>query len=204
MNYLFFDTETNGLPADYNAPITDSANWPQILQLAWVLTDESGKELASANDLIAPNSSDFRLDAGAAAVHGITLERLNEEGIWISAALLAFGEAVRQAGALVAHNIDFDASIICAELHRQGYAYTPETMGHGAQMICTMKKSAAFVGIRTSRGYKWPNLGQLHQKLFNEGFDGAHDAMNDVRALMRCFFALTERGVIKVSAEAKA
>ena len=27
--YLIFDTETTGLPKDFNAPISDSNNWPK-------------------------------------------------------------------------------------------------------------------------------------------------------------------------------
>ena len=37
--YLIFDTETTGLPKNYNAPITDTDNWPRLVQLAWQLHD---------------------------------------------------------------------------------------------------------------------------------------------------------------------
>ena len=39
MSYLFFDTETTGLPLRWNAPITDIANWPRLVQLAWIVYD---------------------------------------------------------------------------------------------------------------------------------------------------------------------
>ncbi len=32
--YLIFDTETTGLPKNYNAPLTDADNWPRLVQLA--------------------------------------------------------------------------------------------------------------------------------------------------------------------------
>ena len=38
--YLIFDTETTGLPRNYNAPISDSENWPRAVQIAWQLHDE--------------------------------------------------------------------------------------------------------------------------------------------------------------------
>jgi len=41
--YLIFDTETTGLPRNFKAPITDTDNWPRVVQLAWQLHDESGK-----------------------------------------------------------------------------------------------------------------------------------------------------------------
>ena len=46
--YLIFDTETTGLPKKWNAPVTDSDNWPRCIQLAWQLHDDSGK-LSSSN-----------------------------------------------------------------------------------------------------------------------------------------------------------
>jgi DNA polymerase III epsilon subunit-like protein len=43
--------------------------------------------------------------------------------------------------------------------------------------------------------YKWPKLAELHQVLFGEPFAGAHGALADARACMRCYFRLTELGV---------
>ena len=41
--FLIYDTETTGLPRDWNAPLTDSENWPRLVQLAWQLHDAQGK-----------------------------------------------------------------------------------------------------------------------------------------------------------------
>ena len=41
---FFFDTETTGLPRDWNAPLRDLDNWPRLVQLAWLLCDEAGLE----------------------------------------------------------------------------------------------------------------------------------------------------------------
>jgi hypothetical protein len=35
--YLFFDTETTGLPKSWKAPVTDVNNWPRLVQLAFLL-----------------------------------------------------------------------------------------------------------------------------------------------------------------------
>lgn len=32
--YLFFDTETTGLPKNWKAPVSDLNNWPRLVQLA--------------------------------------------------------------------------------------------------------------------------------------------------------------------------
>ena len=67
------------------------------------------------------------------------------------------------------------------------------------QHIDTMKLTTEFVGIPNSRGrsgFKYPSMTELHYKLFNRGFEGAHDALVDVEALARCFFKLQEIGVL--------
>ena len=40
--YLIFDTETTGLPKRWDAPITDTDNWPRCIQIDWQLHDEMG------------------------------------------------------------------------------------------------------------------------------------------------------------------
>ena len=44
--YLFFDTETTGLPNDYNASPNQLDNWPRIVQIAWLLHDCEGNEIS--------------------------------------------------------------------------------------------------------------------------------------------------------------
>ncbi len=45
---------------------------------------------------------------------------------------------------------------------------------------------------RKGSGYKWPKLEELHNFLFKEGFDGAHDALNDVMATSKCYFEMNK------------
>ena len=49
--YLFFDTETTGLPRNWKAPVTDLNNWPRMIQIAWILCDNKGNRIES-NDFI--------------------------------------------------------------------------------------------------------------------------------------------------------
>ena len=52
--YLFFDTETTGLPRNWKAPVTDLDNWPRMVQIAWILTDGEGEQLDIADYIIKP------------------------------------------------------------------------------------------------------------------------------------------------------
>ena len=59
-------------------------------------------------------------------------------------------------------------------------------------MLDTMKESGEYCQISGGRGggFKWPSLTQLHEKLFGEDFDAAHNASADVEATTRCFLEL--------------
>ncbi|MFA6994900.1 MAG: 3'-5' exonuclease [Patescibacteria group bacterium] len=191
--YLFFDTETTGLPRNYQAPLDDFLNWPRIVQLAWSLYDEDGGLWESYNYIIKPVG--FIIPEESTKIHHISQERARQEGIELQLALKYFLRDVDGAATLVAHNIDFDEKIIGSELLREKLI-NPLTAAH---KICTMKSSAAYCQIASSRGgYKWPNLMELYTCLFKIGFADAHDAMIDVKACAECFFELKRRGVIRL------
>ena len=189
--FLFFDTETTGLPRYYQAPLEDLDNWPRLVQLAWLLADEKGKEIKSVSKIIKPNG--FEIPKEAAAVHGISTERALDEGVQLNPVLKEFSTAVEEAKILVAHNMQFDEKIMGAELLRNKH----EHKLFDRPKICTMQSSTDYCAIQNEYGYKWPKLVELHAKLFGEEFEDAHDALADVRACARCFFALIDKGVIK-------
>lgn len=76
---LFFDTETTGVPRDYKAPVTDSDNWPRLVQLGWIVSNANGDVIKERNYLISPNGY-FIIPEEAAKVHGITTFKANSEG----------------------------------------------------------------------------------------------------------------------------
>lgn len=52
--YLFFDTETSGLPRNWKAPITDLNNWPRMIQIVWTLCDTAGNRINTHSYIIKP------------------------------------------------------------------------------------------------------------------------------------------------------
>jgi len=70
--YLIFDTETTGLPKKWNAPITDTDNWPRCVQLAWQIHDDMGKCVSHQDYLIIPEGYNIPYDAEQ--IHGISTE----------------------------------------------------------------------------------------------------------------------------------
>lgn len=190
--YLFFDTETTGLPRSWNAPVTALDNWPRLVQLAYMTYDRDGALLASVDCLIKPEG--FTIPAESARIHGITTERALKEGRPLAEVLLKFNALVHQARYLVAHNMSFDEKIVGAELLRSGLPDIPASKSR----ICTMHSTTEYCAIPGPRGYKWPKLVELHQKLFNADFDAAHNAAADVAATAKCFWQLKQLGIIKL------
>jgi DNA polymerase III epsilon subunit-like protein len=188
--YLFFDTETTGLPRSWNAPAEDVENWPRLVQLAWIMYDEKGKQTGEGNTIIRPDG--FIIPEDASRVHGITTKRAMEDGIPVRRVLEIFRDKIGESAFLVAHNIDFDEKIVGAEFVRAKILHDFQKK----KKICTMKSSVDFCAIPSSRGYKWPQLSELYMKLFGESFKGAHDASADIAATAKCFWELKKRGVL--------
>ncbi len=182
--YLFFDTETTGLPRNWKAPITDLDNWPRLVQLAYLIYDQNGNQVVEKNFIIKPQG--FIIPKEASQIHKISTERANEEGIELQEVLNNFQNVISQSEFLVAHNMSFDEKIIRAEFLRNTMADNITTK----KKICTMESATNFCAIKGPYGYKWPKLSELHYKLFQTGFEEAHNATFDILATAKCFWEL--------------
>ncbi|MBC8413173.1 3'-5' exonuclease [bacterium] len=188
--YLFFDTETTGLPKNWKAPVTDIDNWPRLVQIAWLQYDGAGNKLSGKEYIIKPEG--FTIPAEAAAVHGISTERAISEGVALMGVLEEFAGLVESSDFLVAHNMNFDEKILGSEFIRN-------SLGNNIlkkTRLCTMKASTDYCKLPGNYGYKWPKLSELHMKLFGHDFQEAHNAAVDIEACGRCFWELKRIGVI--------
>jgi len=189
--YLFFDTETTGLPLRYNAPLERLNNWPRLVQIAWLMYDKNEECLFEKDYIIKPNG--FLIPDCAANIHGITTEKALLEGTDLVPVLNEFSLDIENADEIIAHNIDFDEKIIGAEFIRNHITHEL----FNTKRICTMKSSTDYCKIPNNYGkYKWPNLKELHKKLFQCEFSNAHDALEDVRACAKSFFELKRLKII--------
>lgn len=190
---IFFDTETTGVPRDYQAPISDTSNWPRLVQLGWILAKVDGSVINKCSYIICPNG--FTIPTDASNIHGVTTERAYREGRNIVDVLALFMQDLGKANRIVGHNIDFDKNIIASELYRLSWSYNQLL---NLPTTCTMKSSVNYCKLPPFRygEYKWPKLEELHNKLFGYTFSGAHDAMADIEATKKCYFELIRQHVI--------
>ena len=188
--YLFFDTETTGLPKNWKAPVTDLNNWPRLVQLAYLYYDKNGNKISGGDHIIKPEG--FTIPAEASRIHGITNDKANQEGKPLLTVLQDFLSLINQAEHLVAHNMSFDEKITGAEFLRNNMKDSIATK----KKICTMKSTTNFCALNGPYGYKWPKLSELHYKLFRTGFEEAHNAAVDITATAKCFWELKRLGKI--------
>ena len=188
--YLIFDTETTGLPRNYSAPISDTDNWPRMVQLAWQLHGPMGELIEAKNFIVRPEGYDIPFNSEK--IHGISTERALREGADLAFVLAEFAKSVAQARFAVGQNISFDIPVVGCEYFRKGMENPIPALG----VLDTMSEvTANLCKIPGGRGYKFPKLIELHTHLFGEGFSAAHNASADVEATARCFLELIRRGL---------
>lgn len=191
--YLFFDTETNGLPKRWGAPMTDLNNYPRIIQLAWALVSEDGEIINERKELIKPDgwvipNEKFWIDNGYNTLINAA------DGLPMDEVLDDFIQDLQEADLMVAHNMAFDYPVTGAEMIRY-----KKKSAKKVKQFCTMKTSTPICNIphANGRGVKFPKLEEAHQFFLGEGFEGAHDAGNDVQACINVFFKLKELGHVQ-------
>lgn len=193
MTYLFFDTETSGLPVKYAK--RDDPRQPHIVQLAACLTDQGGKVISSVNVLVKPEG--WTIDPKAFEAHGISEADCLNYGVSERSAIALFCNLAWQADTMVAHNVEFDMELIhfgLARMKSTNLTPFPET-------YCTMNEGRDLCQIPPTERmkaagfnqFKAPKLGELYTFLFGDELVGAHDAMVDVQACMACFFEMKAR-----------
>lgn len=191
--YLFFDTETNGLPKNYKASMFDVDNWPRVVQLGWIFLSEDLKTKSENKFFIKPDGwtiprEDFFLDRNH------TTERCEAEGQPMSIVLQMLIKDIERSKYMVAHNVAFDHNVLGAEMIRYKAKATVKTT-----KICTMEIGTDICQIPGQYGkFKWPKLEELYRHLFGEDFIGAHDALSDCQATMACFLKMAEMGVEQI------
>lgn len=188
--FLIFDTETTGLPQNFNAPLSDFDNWPRAVQIAWQLHDLDGKLVEVKDFVIKPDG--FDIPFNAAKIHGITTEVAEHYGVSLEEAMKEFSQDLAKASFVVGHNIQFDVNILGCEYLRMDQSNLLE----GLASIDTSNETANFCQLPGGKGggFKYPKLEELYLKLFNEGFAEAHNAAADVEATTRAFLELVRIG----------
>lgn len=192
---LFFDTETSGLP-EWKIPSDDPVQ-PHIVQIGAELVDLDSQEVVQAlNVIIRPEG--WEISPEMTAIHGISQEYAMERGIPEKEAVSSLLGLRKQAGLRVAHNATFDDRIVRIALKRffdplapESEELKPSDLWKQGDKFCTCFRSREVVGLK-----KLPTLEEAYLALTGEVLEGAHNAVNDVRACRVIYFALKKLGYV--------
>lgn len=205
---VFIDTETTGKIPTISVPKkrgsgmreeqlqydTDYMKFPYIVSMAWKVNDAPTKHFII-------NQNGREIPEEATRVHGITTEEANKSPHFLRSVLFYFFQDCQDNDIVIGHNLYYDTCIIKANFLRlldqcgekdqeiwiKNYQHI-ENILHKDKRVDTMRAAS-----KMCKG--WSKLTELHQKLFNCGFD-AHNAENDVEATYRCYVELEKRGII--------
>tara|TARA_B100001093_G_C26826299_1_gene1014186 strand:+ start:187 stop:840 length:654 start_codon:yes stop_codon:yes gene_type:complete len=203
MKILVFDTETTGLPKD-KAKVNEIEKWPYIIQLSYLLYDDSNNKILFYYDDIIKLNNNINISDESIKIHGITRAKSNRKGVNINSALTKFNETLLEANIIVGHNISFDIRMLMVEFKRNNMQHLfSNSQGYGIKEYCTMKKSVNICKLlkTNSKGntyYKYPRLSELHFTLFNKNPKGLHDSMGDILICLRCYYKIiNDKDILK-------
>ena len=200
---LFFDTETTG--------IRKGGFVPRVVQIGALLTDNEGNTISELNILLHPEGFET-VPQDAANVHGFTIEKIRSAGVDRLYGLSVFFDLAKNAKTLVAHNAEYDMDLMQIETDfykqraldsEQSRVQEWQEVLDAAEVFCTMQNSRDtlmlplgdaqarfFRDTGNDQKFKNPRLIAAYQHFFHKDFEGAHDAMADVRACRDVFFEL--------------
>lgn len=210
MKVLVFDTETTGLPEDQYASLFDSAKWPHIIQLGYILFDTERKEVIEYINHIVKLAPEVIISPKSIEIHKITAERSQDEGLPIQEVLAAFRKCLQEANLIVAHNLLFDKRMLMVEMNRNKMENFLVRDGRAIPEFCTMKNTTtlcALPKLNTKTGetyFKFPTLSELHLCLFKTEPKGVHNAIVDVIICLRCYVQLKQQYDVALDEEVKA
>ncbi len=192
----FFDTETTGLPNNRSPRLELQ---PHVLQLAVSLYDSERRPVFELSTLVAL-LPEAKIDPKALETHGISFTQTTQYGVSTDQAVQLLRFAFARAEVVVAHNLQFDEKLLTFETTRTGRP----SLFEGKRKFCTMEATSPLLKLPpTESMIKWghgdkfksPKLSEAYRFLFNEDFEGAHDALADTRACARVYFELVDRGL---------
>lgn len=187
--YVAMDTETSGL-MNFKLPADDPSQ-PRIASLGLVLVNEALEIEREHHFLIKPDG--WEISAEITKLTGLTMDRLNAEGVPIVEAMTVYTTAILEGRTVVCHNSQFDMKMCRSELRRLGM---PDLFEQSPN-LCTMRALTDVCKIPphgNRGGYKFPKLSEACV-FFGLTEYGDHSSLNDARAVVGLMRAMRERGI---------
>ena len=186
--YIAFDFETSGLPRGRrNTKVTPEtvSNFDgcRAVSLSAARFSQRGRLIKTFDAIVRPD--DFRIGEDSTAIHGITHERAVKEGRPFPEVFRDFMEFIGpRTKTLVAHNAQFDESVLRSEMLRHGL---DTTQIEDLVFRCTLQ-------LYRDRFMEPIKLTKLYEDIFGEQFDNAHNSLADSIACGKVYPYLIGQG----------
>jgi DNA polymerase III epsilon subunit-like protein len=170
---LIIDVETTGLPQCEGLPYGENPSYEElhmydsarVVQVSMMLCNEHFEQVEFKDFII--KSDGF-----------ITNEISTTKGIPFSDIVETLDTYLKQISHIVAHNANFDISILKSELYRLGmHSIIAEITSK--RILCTMKHTKMIVKAKNNYGIKYPSLAELYSFVFNSKIENAHNSKYD-------------------------
>jgi DNA polymerase-3 subunit alpha len=213
MRAIIIDTETTGLVprGTKNVTMANLDSFPYIVQISYLVCNDN--DIEKTVNYVIRLPSHVVMDNDTISIHKITNEESQQNGVDLKQVLLQLAEDLKGINYVVGHNIDFDWTVIKAEMHRltrenlntedhlKYWGYIDQMTMLTSKLYCTMKESTKLCNITDTRSdgstyVKWPTLEQLHKHLFGVSPLKLHNAFNDVVITFRCFYQMRTKSDI--------
>ncbi len=200
MKYAVIDAETNGLP-DYKKPADDPSQ-PRLASLGVIMVDDVMEPLAQDAEVSkVEDTYPFKIEAqheflvkpagwkmtpGAAAVNGLTDERLEAEGIDISDVLRKYATLVEAGYVVVAYGAQHDCKILRGEFRRAGLPDRFEITNN----VCLMRGVQPLKIPKANGKGGWPQLDDCLRYFGKKPEPRPHGALVGAKCALEIFAAL--------------
>jgi DNA polymerase III epsilon subunit-like protein len=178
--FAVIDCETSAL-FDFSKP-ADAEGQPRLAHLAMILVDSEFNIQSEYDRFIKPDG--WTIDPGAAAVNGLTLDRLMADGVPVREALDEYTRLVKAGRVIVAFSAQFDTKVLRGELRRAGM----DDLFMDTRNICVMRGMTDVCQLPYANGragFKFPKLAEALAYIGAPVADeGAHTAMGDARGAL--------------------
>ena len=208
MRRLVFDTETTGLLPKIKLLNEETLPlFPYSVQFSYIVYEDKTNTILKMRDFIVKLPQGITISEESIKIHGITNEISMRDGVSIERVIDEFIKDYNAADSLVAHNLNFDLTVLQADMMRlinsnqlnynktKSYKNFIDSLNTSKKCYCTMQESIDVCNIKAyykdGREYiKFPKLSELHDKLFQSVPNNLHNSMNDVIVCLRCFYKM--------------
>lgn len=206
---LVFDVETTGLlpKTDASGNVPTLGQYPYVIQFSFLVYNKFLKKIEKTYDYYIDIPKHIIISDKITELTGINREICDLKGVSFEFAIEKFYNEYMNCGCVIAHNYEFDKTMIKVELQRnknkinEVAPYCLNTFSllfeevNKIRNFCTMRAGTNIcniaVNIESGKTYnKWPKLSELYFHLFKELPDGFHNSMVDILACLRCYLKM--------------